>query len=479
MYNRSLDNKKDVIDSLMVHYDRDKLISYLACWQNDDIEDALNQIESDEDGCGEEEEEIDEEEEEKKRSEVFEHGKELIEQSNKLLGEIKEMESGKELFQEGKALVDAIMKKQEAKQLMERGMELISQTKQNKEALELMNHCKEFMVFYANEDKVKNILQEGRQLLEDINNEEVAGLWDDSKNVFLDFLSDDSKHLSKDMLDSPELLNLLERGGKLASTVQETIKTNKLVSEFAQKEDFKNILAKGNKFVSEVKSKQQLIDFLKQNKDFIKEIKNTIIPFITDRLLSLQIPTVNGVSKGFKYEISNLVFAGLGIEPEHVNVDFGENNKSITVSVNEFTAQLKNFLWTYKQEGFPYLKDDGTASANFEIETTDSETPEIKITEIVFVLKNLEVIVGKGKAKWLYNYLISKFSDSIKTTVETKIKSTMTTHLNTLTAKINSLVGEYWKKLMTKLNNSTSPSVSSPITQEPKIQEIQDEAGSV
>ncbi|EFA79907.1 hypothetical protein PPL_06727 [Heterostelium album PN500] len=311
------------------------------------------------------------ENEDNEESEIYLQGKDLIQKSKDMLKDIKALESGKDLFKEGNALVDAIVKREEARKLMEKGLELVSQVKQDKDARALLDQSKELLEFFSNEERVKSVLSEGKQLLEDIKSkdktvtreqieslfkqggsilkdfkdseqssfEEVQSLIGDGKSVLIDFLTDENKHFSR---DSPELLSLLERGGKLASNVTETLKSNKIVGELTEKEDFKNILGKGKKFVSEVRSKQQLIDFLKQNKDFIKEIKNTIIPFITDQLLKVQIPVVNGVTKGFWYELSGLVFAGLRIAPENVNVDFNEVNKSITVSVDEYTEHQDN-----------------------------------------------------------------------------------------------------------------------------------------
>ncbi|GAM17208.1 hypothetical protein SAMD00019534_003830 [Acytostelium subglobosum LB1] len=432
--------------------------------------------------------------------------------AKKIIAESKEMvtfftneEKVKSLLHEGKQLLenikskDATVTREQVESLFKQGSTLLKDFKDNEQSSLYLEKMKKMFFdlkeeestriklmagleegkkwvenLKANDPYIKSIVDEGEQIFLQLkNSEEFNSLIGDGKNVLMDFLTDENKHFSR---DSPELLSLLQRGGKLASNVQETLKSNKLVGELTEKEDFKNILAKGNKFVSEVKSKQQLLDFLKQNKDFIKEIKNTIVPFITDQLLKVQMPVVTGINKGFNYELSDLIFAGLRILPENVNVDFDEVNKSITVAVNDFTAQLKNFSWSYKQDGFPFLKDTGLASADvqkgccslsFEIDTRpDTNTPEIKITEIKFILEHLEIVVGKGKAKWLYNYLISKFSESIKNTVETKIKNTISTHLNTLTGKINTVVGEYWEKLMTKLKGSpTSPN---------KIQELDD-----
>ncbi|EAL67367.1 hypothetical protein DDB_G0280281 [Dictyostelium discoideum AX4] len=331
--------------------------------------------------------------------------------------------------------------------------------------------------------QIKSLVDEGEQIFNQIaSNPEVSSLFNDSKKVFENLLTSETK------LDpsSPEFKVLIERGEKIAGDLKEQLKSNKLVGEVTQREDVKIFLEKGNKFISEVKSKEQLIDFLKQNKDFIKEIKNTIVPFITDQLLKVQIPTVNGITKGFKYELSNLVFAGLNIPPEGVDVEFSETN-SITASVSGFTAQLKNFSWSYKQEGFPYLKDQGLASANcqkgftsltFDIETNkETNTPEIKITNIVFKIENLEVLVQEsGKVKWLYNYLISKFSESIKEVVENKIKGTITGHINTLSTKINQIVGQYWNKLIDKIKSPSSNStLNSPSQSENKITELNNE----
>ncbi|KAF2070914.1 hypothetical protein CYY_007758 [Polysphondylium violaceum] len=490
--------------------------------------------------------------------EMIQNGKELIQQSNVLLKEIKELESGKDFYESGKVLVDTVLKKQEAKELMEKGLAILNDAKENKEAQVLINECKQFIDLFSKEEKVRTLISQGKDLLDSIkantndpssptfdknkiealfvqgselfvdfkeneqnslyldkmkkmffdlkeaestritiskgieegkkwveslkekdpqikelvnegeeifeqlkNNQEVSSLWDDSKKVWSSFLADENRSLAT--LDSPDVKQLIERGEKIAGELKETLKSHKIVEEVSNRQDVKLFLEKGNKFIHEVKSKEQLIDFLKQNKDFIKEIKNTIVPFITDQLLKVQIPVVNGVTKGFKYEISKLVFAGLGIPPEGVDVNFSETN-TITVSVSDFTASLKNFAWSYKQEGFPYLKDTGVASANvekgfssisFDIDTNpETNTPEITITDITFKINHLEVIVDEGKVKWLYNYLISKFSESIKDVVEGKIKNTLTGHLNTLTTKINQIVGQYWSKLIQKLNNS-------------------------
>jgi len=490
--------------------------------------------------------------------EMIQNGKELIQQSNVLLKEIKELESGKDFYESGKVLVDTVLKKQEAKELMEKGLAILNDAKENKEAQVLIGECKQFIELFSKEEKVCKIISQGKDLLESIkantndpmsptfdrnkiealfvqgselfidfkendqnslyldkmkkmffdlkeaestritiskgieegkkwveslkekdpqiknlvnegeqifeqlkNNQQVSSLWDDSKKAWTTFLADENKSL--DSLNSPDIKQLIERGEKIAGELKETLKSHKIVEEVSNREDVKSFLEKGNKFIHEVKSKEQLIDFLKQNKDFIKEIKNTIVPFITDQLLKVQIPVVNGVTKGFKYEISKLVFAGLGIPPEGVDVDFSETN-TITVSVSDFTASLKNFAWSYKQEGFPYLKDTGIASANveqgfssisFDIDTNpETNTPEITITDITFKINHLQVIVDEGKVKWLYNYLISKFSESIKEVVESKIKNTLTGHLNTLTTKINQIVGQYWSKLIQKLNNN-------------------------
>ncbi|EGG21542.1 hypothetical protein DFA_01428 [Cavenderia fasciculata] len=491
---------------------------------------------------------------------LMEKGMELLakakqnKEAQAILGEYKDVlnyfkneEKVKDMLQQGKNLLESIKSKdatvtrEQIESLFKNGSSLIKEFKDKEQSSLYIERMKKMFFDIKEEEKTritiqkgiaegkkwvdslkekdptfKSIVDEGEEIFNQLKgNKEVTSLLDDGKSVLLDFLSDDSKHFSR---DSPEIKALIERGGKLATNVHEQIKSNKLVGEITQKEDFKNILEKGGKFVKEVKSKQQLIDFLKQNKDFIKEIKNTIVPFITDQLLKVQIPTVNGVAKGFKYSIAKLVFAGLGIKPENVNVDFGENNKSITVSVNDFTAQLKNFEWSFNQEGFPYFKDVGTANADasrgrcsitFEIETkpttepntptqetsiggidspstSSSEviksppnqsnsllnsTPEIKITEIVFNIEQLEVIIQKGKAKWLYNLIISKFSETITTTVETRIKNTITQHLNTLTTKINELVGEYWLKLVSKFTPSNSPQTDKITT----IENTQDE----
>ncbi|KYQ99976.1 putative protein serine/threonine kinase [Tieghemostelium lacteum] len=423
----------------------------------------------------------------------------IIEQCKEVIGQIKskdskpvEREQIEQLFSQGSKVFQHFRDNQQSSVHLERMKKMFFDLKEAETTrITIMNgiqDAKRWVDSLKEKDpEYRNIIEQGESIFNQLKNDQgVNEIVSDGKKILNDIMSPTSSHNSLDSgggggdnnsdgsastTTSPEMImSLIERSGKVAETVKTTLKQNKLVEEYSQRQDVKEFLEKGNKFIYEVKSKEQLIGFLKQNKDFIKEIKNTIVPFITDQLLKVQIPVVKGISKGFNYEISQLVFAGLSIPPEGVNVDFSESN-TITVSVQDFKAQLKNFLWSYRQEGFPYLKDQGNASADckngftsisFDIESRIDENtlqshPEIKITEIVFKINQLDVIVEKGKALWLYNYLISKFSDSIKETVENKIKGTITTHLTSLTAKINNLVDQYWSKLISKLKNSTSP----------------------
>jgi hypothetical protein len=76
--------------------------------------------------------------------------------------------------------------------------------------------------------------------------------------------------------------------------------------------------------------------------------------------------------------------------------------------------------------------------------------------------------------------LLGVFSDSVKTTVQTKLKEFLTTHVGNLTEKINALALQYWPQMNKEKISSKSSSVSEfqELTQETFV-ESQDSTSTV
>jgi len=455
--------------------------------------------------------------------------KQILAEGKRVYDDVKNSEKGQELIKEGKNLITEIKENDKFKQLKDQGKALLDSKNRNskkfdrQQLVELINNGKDLLkdveaghskgeiegyisaaqgllkeVVNDNKDQGKSLIsnlkntnneelgqlfKEGEDLVKSLkSNPEVGSLITDSKDKVLDLLS------SEKNLDASDAKELLSKGKTVIKTVVQSEQGQNIakhVKSALGKPEVQNMIMKSEKVFGELVSSNKFQKLLQSNMKFISDLKNVVVPFIQDQLLVMKIPPITGVKDTklgkVDYTLSDVVFSGLTIPPSGVSVEFQEQ---IIVQVANISAELRQIKWKFRQQPFPHIKDDGLADAkvegakgiiSFKIAFEDHK-PKLTITELDFQLGKLELKVQNASITRLYNWLLTTFSESVQNTVQEKLLTFLKTHIGSLAEKLNTLVLEYWPKVMKNRSSSTGSRGSRGSTKSDSSTEAKEEA---
>eukprot|EP00164_Ancoracysta_twista_P002085 GFYU01002752.1.p1 GENE.GFYU01002752.1~~GFYU01002752.1.p1 ORF type:complete len:755 (-),score=220.97 GFYU01002752.1:183-2447(-) len=326
--------------------------------------------------------------------------------------------------------------------------ELVGELQRNESAIALWNEGSKLLDEYrANNKDVDEIINTGLQVADEVQSTaEYNELVEKGQKAVADTLlaASASKPLDQ-MAEGIPVDDLVESGKKVIVTVSST-------------ESGRALMQKGQEIVESLMSSKtavwdQIQSLINDNEAFIDDLKNRVIPWVRDQILTLEIPPLEGIFEtgSVAYRVKDVVLSGLTIPPEGLSVEVME--QKVKINLLDISAVIKQFSWWYKQGGFPYLGDDGEASASVTkggcvavlgLEFDENNMPILKVDHIFIKFEKIDIeVMGEGTASWIYNTIIYLLSDVIREGIEAKVEGVLNESLSSLTQLLTSVLKDF------------------------------------
>eukprot|EP01105_Mastigella_eilhardi_P015853 TRINITY_DN3629_c0_g1_i5.p1 TRINITY_DN3629_c0_g1~~TRINITY_DN3629_c0_g1_i5.p1 ORF type:complete len:824 (-),score=286.53 TRINITY_DN3629_c0_g1_i5:53-2473(-) len=403
--------------------------------------------------------------------------KSLLSLAQNVLKEVKAQEKNKSLWKQRKEMLEQYLRDADPqmaaalKPFMDEGGKLIEDLKAA-DTVKLMKEGKKIVAALLKERAAK-LGEDG-----DVN-VNMGDLVDDGKKWMTSLLDEldekDGKSEKLDKLvlrvseatDDKEAQALIQRSHKLLTDVAASEHGHNLLhqgkqvaQQLSERGEIRTLLTHTKQLLQDATARDQFAALVAENREFLVEVKRAAVPFITEQVVAIKVPPISGTKSSslgeVHYELRDIVFAGIELQPENADIAFDTASKTVALSVKQLCAHIKSFTWSYSKNSFPRLKDNGTASANvtnatcnvsFSFDFDEKGKPSVNVTNFLFTIGTLTVKTGDCRASGIYNWVLGLFSTRIKEAVQNQINTTVVKTATKLTTKLNALVKLYFPGL--------------------------------
>lgn len=236
-------------------------------------------------------------------------------------------------------------------------------------------------------------------------------------------------------LQVTEMLAQSEGIQKLVQESDEQMSEHNVMSELAARAQVDpqaaKLLARGEQIAAEVATREintpeDALAILDENEAFVDELTDLALRYIEDTVCSVEVPTVTGEKDWGTYSISGLAIKRFSIDRESVEATVTE---AIRIEVHGIEIEFDAFNFELEKTSFPAVEDEGKAEATAEISacvqfgiSTDEEK-NICISDVEAHVRvdKLPVNVISANHRWLFNTLLSFFSNRVTDAVQEEV----------------------------------------------------------
>jgi len=175
-------------------------------------------------------------------------------------------------------------------------------------------------------------------------------------------------------------------------------------------------------------------------------LKNVLIPTLTSALKTIPVTPVQSDDEKYYVEVNNLSLAAQDLVPDNLRLHFandlyfdfsGSNNdkfdSALSVSLNEFQAELKDFSFKYERKKMPKMTDQGVADIEIVGMTLKfrwrMEKENEKLTfycdKVGCQIRQLNTNIKESQHKILNKLALKLFNTQIKRGIEQSIEKAL------------------------------------------------------
>jgi len=176
--------------------------------------------------------------------------------------------------------------------------------------------------------------------------------------------------------------------------------------------------------------------------EILGSVKSSVVPLMLKQLSAMTIPKISEQIDAGKLGVVDITVDQVKVSNANVpeeSIDISVDKSRIRIKVQDISASLQQFQWSYDKHSFPKMKDSGNADASLadteilaelDIGMDNIGNPTMTITKCDVKIGKLDMKISGTRASFLYNTVLGMFKKSIKSSLEQSLSQLITNSVN-------------------------------------------------